>query len=51
MEHGELMFLYAIPRLDCLGLIEATGTDTDATVPSMIPRLDCLGLIEAAWRR
>ena len=37
-----------IPRLDCLGLIEATGPRLGwVVVGGEIPRLDCLGLIEA----
>ena len=39
-----------IPRLDCLGLIEAVVLLHDqhlAVVSVKIPRLDCLGLIEA----
>ena len=36
-----------IPRLDCLGLIEAGALVAHATVSEEIPRLDCLGLIEA----
>ena len=36
-----------IPRLDCLGLIEADLDDLDRCTEDGIPRLDCLGLIEA----
>ena len=37
-----------IPRLDCLGLIEAHTTRTNSRFfLCQIPRLDCLGLIEA----
>ena len=37
----------AIPRLDCLGLIEASCRVASDPPASEIPRLDCLGLIEA----
>ena len=37
-----------IPRLDCLGLIEACSCGHFRTACLAIPRLDCLGLIEAA---
>ena len=38
-----------IPRLDCLGLIEASdqGRQRKQFAGVLIPRLDCLGLIEA----
>ena len=36
-----------IPRLDCLGLIEASSSSRDCLNGRTIPRLDCLGLIEA----
>ena len=37
-----------IPRLDCLGLIEAVNKASSTWALRKIPRLDCLGLIEAA---
>ena len=40
--------MYLIPRLDCLGLIEARWYRNNVAVGKLIPRLDCLGLIEAA---
>ena len=39
-----------IPRLDCLGLIEAWGSEINSAQELQIPRLDCLGLIEASRR-
>ena len=36
-----------IPRLDCLGLIEAVMRRGLGGLGGLIPRLDCLGLIEA----
>ena len=36
-----------IPRLDCLGLIEASVVPVTERAALKIPRLDCLGLIEA----
>ena len=36
-----------IPRLDCLGLIEARLFPSPPVPDTLIPRLDCLGLIEA----
>ena len=36
-----------IPRLDCLGLIEAALVTVEVLPYAWIPRLDCLGLIEA----
>ena len=38
----------AIPRLDCLGLIEAKILGCKVVYQVLIPRLDCLGLIEAS---
>ena len=38
-----------IPRLDCLGLIEAVQGNSSARKSDRIPRLDCLGLIEALY--
>ena len=38
----------AIPRLDCLGLIEARSAGIWSRAFFAIPRLDCLGLIEAS---
>ena len=40
-----------IPRLDCLGLIEALAAGFSCRSSASIPRLDCLGLIEAALLR
>ena len=45
-----------IPRLDCLGLIEAMSLRAHRFRVRWIPRLDCLGLIEAdtnenLWRQ
>ena len=37
-----------IPRLDCLGLIEAHTWEMLSARSMTIPRLDCLGLIEAS---
>ena len=39
---------FPIPRLDCLGLIEARiASANERRQEHQIPRLDCLGLIEA----
>ena len=42
--------ILGIPRLDCLGLIEAGVRHLTNGTYTGIPRLDCLGLIEA-WRK
>ena len=42
-----MRFSASIPRLDCLGLIEAGVPPRAVRVSVLIPRLDCLGLIEA----
>ena len=41
--------MFEIPRLDCLGLIEAAAhVCVPLSSAGRIPRLDCLGLIEAS---
>ena len=46
VDHGVLR-QHQIPRLDCLGLIEALLLSSTSSGMFQIPRLDCLGLIEA----